>query len=88
MNTDMVCFNCGQPGKLFFAYPICDSCKANLGLFTDKTIKKHLQKYAMDGEKQHSYAEEITSRMTLLDKDYIKKKIKLLHIMDRLQHFD
>ncbi len=74
VNTDMSCFNCGEPGELFFGYPICDTCKSKLGLFTDKTIKSHILKYATDNKKQHSYEEEIACRMIFLDKDYIKKE--------------
>ncbi len=88
MNTDILCFNCGKPGKIFFGYPICDACKSKLGLFTDNTIRNHILKYSMDKEKQHSYAAEIALRIKLLDKDYIKKRIKLLHITDRLQQFE
>lgn len=77
------CFNCGQEGAHFYGYVICDSCKSDLGLFTDETIKKHLSEYR---SKDRSYAEEIDYRLDFVEKDYIKKKIKLLHIQDRLNN--
>ncbi|KMY67055.1 hypothetical protein AAU61_14040 [Desulfocarbo indianensis] len=77
------CFQCGRKGADLFGYCVCDSCKAKLGLFTDATIKRHIAKYETQGK---SYAEEINNRLHILDEDYIKKKIKLLHVRERLQH--
>jgi len=68
-----------------YGYTTCDSCKSKLGLFTDVTIKKHILLYKKSA-KNHSYEEEIHNRLIFLDKDYIKKRIKLLHIQERLKH--
>lgn len=36
------CYNCGKAtAKELFNYPICDSCKSKLKLFTEATIKKY-----------------------------------------------
>jgi hypothetical protein len=68
-----------------FGYYICNLCKAKLGLFTDEKIKQHIALFA-DSTKNHSYLEEINYRLNFIEKDYIKKKIKLLHILDRIEH--
>ena len=75
------CFNCGEPGTEFYGYVICEDCKTGLRLFSDKTINKYSTK---DPE---AYMDEIKFRIDFIDKDYIKKRIKLLHIKDRLEHF-
>lgn len=72
------CFNCGDPGKHVHGYTICDSCLSKLKLFTDQTIQKHSVK------NPEAYKKDIESRIAFIDKDYIKKRIKLLHILDRL----
>ncbi len=73
------CFNCGEKGTKFYGYFICDPCKSNLRLFTDKTI----QKYNTKNPKK--FSKEIQDRLVLLEKDYIKKKIKLLHTQEQLK---
>lgn len=79
-----ICFQCGKEGEKLFGYTICGTCKARLGLFTDETIRKHVSLYR--STKKHSYEEEIERRLVLMEKDYIKKRIKLLHIRERLKH--
>jgi len=64
-----------------YGYNICDSCKSKLGLFTDETIRKHISAYKKSS-KYNSYEEEINDRLILLENDYIKKRIKLLHIQE------
>ncbi len=73
------CFQCGKKGSNMYGYTICDSCKSELRLFTDKTIKK----YVSDNP---SFDKEIAERLVILDKDYIRKKIKLLHVQERRKH--
>jgi hypothetical protein len=80
------CFECGDKATDMFGYMICDSCKSKLGLFTDETIKKHISLYETT-KKKRSYKEEINYRIDFIEKDYIKKKIKLLYIKDRLEKF-
>ena len=81
------CFICGQSGENLYGYPICRSCRAKLGLFTDQTIKRQAADYdqATHGR---TYAQEIERRLGVLDQDCKKKKIKLLHILDRLSHLE
>lgn len=71
------CFQCGNDGSDLYGYIVCDSCKSKLRLFTDEKIQQHLLK------KPH-YKKEISNRLEIGRKDYISKKIKLLHIQDRL----
>jgi hypothetical protein len=86
MNTSKLCFQCGKQGADMYGYTICDSCKSKLGLFTDETIKKHITLYNFS--KNQSYENEILDRLSFIDKDYIKKKIKLLHILERLKNIN
>jgi hypothetical protein len=86
MNNSKHCFQCGDPTTNdMFGYAICDSCKSALGLFTDETIKKHIAKYETPTSKR-SYKEEIDYRLDFIEKDFIKKKIKLLEIKARLEN--
>lgn len=73
------CFNCGEPGHKFYGYTVCDSCKKELRLFTDKTVGKYVEKYS-----ESEYREEIKERLSLVEKDFIKKRIKLLDILDKI----
>jgi arsenate reductase-like glutaredoxin family protein len=77
------CIFCGEDGTDLYGYDICDSCKKKLKLIKDETIQKHI---AMYDQKDHSYHDEIQNRLDLLEKDHIQKKIKLLHIQDRLKY--
>ena len=75
------CFNCGkETTNNLYNYPICDFCKSKLKLFSDETIKKH---YLKNPEK---FSKEIQRRLGFIDKDYIKKRIKLLHVQEQLKH--
>lgn len=74
------CFNCGREGADFHGYSICGSCKSKLKLFTDETIKKY---HTKDPE---GFTKEIQRRMEFLDKDYIKKRLKLLHIQEQIKY--
>ena len=73
------CFNCGKAGIRMFGYTICDSCKSGLRLFSMKTIQKH---YAKDPAK---FSADMDHRLEFLEKDYIKKKLKLLHVKEQLK---
>ncbi len=75
------CFNCDKNGKNMYGYSICDSCKSKLRLFTNDTIKKY------NSENPENFPKEIQRRLDFLDKDYIKKRIKLLHIQEQLKTF-
>ncbi|PWL38945.1 hypothetical protein DKG77_12005 [Flagellimonas aquimarina] len=75
------CFNCGKNGADLYGYIICDTCKTKLRLFTPETIEKYNSK---DSE---GFRKEIQRRLDYLDKEYVKKRIKLLHIQDQLKSF-
>ena len=83
MNKSKKCFQCGEPGEEMYGFIICPLCKSKLGLFTDDTIKKHIDIYSKN--KEISYHEEIQKRLLFIENDFIKKKIKLLHILERHQ---
>ncbi len=78
------CFQCGERGSKFLGYVVCDACKSKLGLFGDDTIKKHIARYR-NAAKNHDYEDEVNERLQLLEIDYIKKRLKLLHIQERIQ---
>ncbi len=89
------CFNCeganGDENEELFGYTICNTCKSKLGLFHDATIKKHSSLFKMSKERDPnspSYEEEIHNRLIYLDKDHVRKKIKLLHVQERLKHIN
>ncbi len=84
MKNPEPCFQCGQPGAELFGYPICETCKAQLGLFTDATIQKHIAGYQQPG-RERTYEQEIQYRLEFMEKDYIKKRIKLLYIQERVR---
>jgi len=83
MSVKKTCVLCGDKGADMYGHIICDSCKSRLGLFTEETIRKHIRLY--ESEKNHSYEDEIRDRLIILEKDYIKKRIKLLHIQEQLK---
>ena len=72
----MDCFKCGEKGKRFYGYTICDSCKTKLRLFTEKTIEKY---------DSPTFKKEVSFKLEQLEKDYISKKIKLLNILEQLR---
>ena len=86
------CFKCGNTDgslhEILYGYTICKDCKSRLGLFQDQTVKKHHASFenarALDPS-QPSYEEDIRFRLDFIKKDYIAKKIKLLHILESLQ---
>ena len=78
------CFQCGNQGQSFYGYTICDSCKTNLRLFTDKKIKQYITLFDTSAKKQ-PYKDEIKYKLDFIEKDYIKKKIILSHILDRIE---
>ncbi len=84
MSTAKSCFQCGKKGATMYDYVICDPCKSKLGLFTDKTINKYISLFEKS-EECHSYKEEIRDRLINFEKDYIKKRIKLLYIQERVE---
>lgn len=80
------CFSCesDQGISIMFGYPICEKCESKMGLFKDNTIKRQAADYRKN--KKRTYEEEIDYRLDFIEKDYIRKKIKLLYIQERLKH--
>lgn len=74
------CFNCNTTGTDFFGFKICASCKKKLRLFTDKTVAEHIRKFTKSG-----YQKDVQEKLALLESDYIKKKIKLLDILQKIE---
>ncbi len=74
------CFNCKKEGNELYRFIVCDSCKKELRLFTPKTINKHIEKFSKEG-----YELGVKEKLDALEMEYIKKKIKLLDILDKLK---
>lgn len=82
----MKCFNCGaETSNQRYEITICPACEQDLRLFTDETIARQKAEYKTS-EKHAAYGDEIGDRLVFLEKDYLKKKIKLLHILERLEY--
>ena len=82
----MKCFNCGaETSNQRYEITICAACEQDLRLFTDETIARQKAEYKTS-EKYATYNDEIADRLVFLEKDYLKKKIKLLHVLERLEH--
>lgn len=86
------CFGCGETEESsiteFYGYTVCKACQVKLGLFQDETIKKHVDSFQRANQRDPNkplYQEEVRNRLVLLDKDYLPKRIKLLHIQSRLK---
>lgn len=79
----ITCYNCESRKDLtiLFEYPICNSCLKGLYLHSDATITRNNAKYQKAGK---SYQKEVVYRLNQMEKDYISKRIKLLHILERL----
>lgn len=81
--SDQVCSQCDSRRKLtnLFGYYFCDRCQSKLGLHADKTILKNAQARSSNGS---SYADEIVQRLEEMEKKFVQAKVKLLHIVERL----
>ncbi|MFY0673669.1 MAG: hypothetical protein JXQ87_09695 [Bacteroidia bacterium] len=84
-----ICYKCdgekAAPLTELFGYTVCEGCVKDLGLFTDKTIKKHRDRHDADPELR-KYEDEIAFKLDYIEKYYISSKIKLLHLKERLEH--
>ncbi len=86
------CFQCGNTDTSeisnLYGYDVCNTCKPQLGLYKDDTIRKAISSYA---KKQNAvpenptYREEVDYRLNFMEEKYIKTRIKLLHIQARLK---
>lgn len=93
MKPTSTCAHCneGFNTKLdkLYGFALCENCRSGLNLMTDKTIEKHIESYAKAKEQNNSlpsYSEEVEAKLKLLEKAYVSRKIKLLHIGERLKH--
>jgi len=79
-----VCCQCEAHGQMsnLYGYSFCDRCQSKLGLHSDKTILRNADSY--DQSNPISYEEEVVHRLQIMEKDFVKKRVKLLHILERL----
>ena len=83
MNQNTCC-QCQSNSRLtnLYGFNFCQLCEAKLKLHSDKTILKNSQ--LPDESEFLSYEEELVERLAKLERDYIKAKVKLTHILERL----
>jgi len=73
------CFNCNEKGTSMHGYFVCDSCKKKtLRLFTKKTVEEHILKFT-----KSAYLKDMERRLFNLEKEFIKKRMKLLDALDK-----
>ena len=87
------CFGCSNTNPIeitnLFGYDVCRSCKSILGLLKDDTIRKHIASYAKKQEavpENPTYKEDVDYRLNFMEERYIKTRLKLLHIQERLKN--
>lgn len=79
MTKKSACFNCKKrTDNLVYGFSVCQECESRLGLMSEETVGKHMQN-------KSDFLKEARSKMEILEKDYARKKIKLLHILDKLK---
>ena len=79
----MACFKCNTNAtSKLFGYDVCDTCKSELRLFSSDTIKKHTVRFQKTED--ISYQTEISNKLKKVELTYIKAKIKLLDIQEKL----
>ncbi len=83
MKQKTICVNCGNDLKGVSSLPVCEECRMKISFLTDDTIRKHIELFRH--AQKTSYKEEIQRRLTLVEKEYIVKKLKLLHVLKRVE---
>ena len=90
--TKTTCYKCGEHenGRLeeLYGHSICKYCIKVLALFKDETIRRHLDNFNPQNYKRFNsktYKQEIENRLKFIEEDYINKRIKLMHVLDRLR---
>lgn len=91
-NNQIACFRCEETEKSslldLYGYTVCKACESKLGLYQDPTIKKHVSSFEIARQfspEKPTYAEEVDIRLRAMERDYIGKRLKLLHIQARLK---
>lgn len=72
--------------EIMYEYPICSNCIKKFRLHTDHSLNKYI--LDMDAQKKENpsnltFREEMERRLELVEKEYIKKKVKIKYILDR-----
>ena len=71
--TTTQCYKCrgtnDSPTEVLYGYTICNTCKSKLGLFQDRTLKKHIANFKAAKEldpNQPTFEEEIRYRLEIV----------------------
>ena len=80
-----VCCQCESQIRVenLYGHRFCAGCRTKLGLHSDKTILKNAERW--DDTRSMSYEEELVKRLRRMERDFIKSKVKLFHILARLE---
>lgn len=74
-NPPTKCFNCSQKtDNTLYGFYVCKPCEEKIGLMSKETIQQHV-------DKNKDFKKEAQAKLAVLEKDYARKKIKLLHII-------
>ncbi len=77
-NKQQICVLCGEStNNELSGFLICSKCKSTVGLMSEETFQKH----CLD---RSAFKKEAQEKLEILEKDYARKKIKLLDILKRL----
>jgi hypothetical protein len=89
MTQPNTCYKCHEPtNNQLHGYFVCPDCITALALHQDNTIQRNRDKYRKMKQNdmfQRDYIEDVNFRLKRLEEDYISKRIKLLHIKERLE---
>ena len=82
------CYRCKEVDSsqllTLHGYVICGSCQSKLRLFNDKTILNYIHKFDNPAMSNNAYLEDVDSKLEIVERIYIDKKIKLKHIRKRI----
>ena len=79
-----VCCQCEARGQManLYGYYFCVRCQSKLALHSDTTILKNAKSY--DQSKPIPYEDEVVHRLQVMEMEFVKNRVKLLHILERL----
>ena len=83
-----VCCQCESRGGTvnLYDYHFCAECESSLKLHSKETILKNSKSCNLP--EPFTYGDEVAERLQTMEKDFIKKKVKLLHILERLRELE
>ncbi len=68
---------------MLYGITVCKTCESDLRLYNDATIARQETEYKASA-RYDSLKAEVADRLIIMEKDYIKKRIRLLHMLHKL----